>query len=322
MLARRVGVKQRPWFYPLKRAAGRLSCGSMISDRPYMRATGRGAWGMPSATTVLLLVNLAFFILQNINAVYLRWPLERYLALSRDGLEAGYFWQLFTFQFLHGGTWHFVANAVGLYFLGRPLEAALGPARLFEVYFGSSVLGGVFQAVLGLVFPTHFGGPTLGASAGVCGLLAAFALLQRDRMFLFMFFLPIRAWNLLLIALGVAIFFVLVPSEPGVAHAAHLGGLLGGMAYVHWLVRAERRLFDWRPFRNVRPRPELVHAKTLPPRLRRTHEQAGEEEVPEAEFISRTVDPILEKISAHGLHSLTERERRILEQARAKMLKR
>lgn len=156
----------------------------------------------------------------------------------------------------------------------------------------------------------------------MCGLLAAFALLQRDRMFLFMFFLPIRAWNLLLIALGVAIFFVLVPSEPGVAHAAHLGGLLGGMAYVHWLVRAERRLFDWRPFRNVRPRPELVHAKTAPPRLRRTHEQAGEEEVPEAEFISRTVDPILEKISAHGLHSLTERERRILEQARAKMLKR
>ena len=278
---------------------------------------------LPSATTALLLVNLAFFVFQNINAVYLHWPVLRYLALSRDGLEAGGFWQLFTFQLLHNGTWHFVCNAVGLYFLGRPLEAALGPARLFEVYFGGSFLGGLLQALLGLVFPLQFGQPTLGASAGVCALLATFAMLQRDRMFLFMFFLPIRAWNLLLISLGVAVFFVLVPSEPGVAHAAHLGGLLGGMAYVHWIVRAERRLFDWRPYREQAPdRPaELVHANAANPPARRRRDPAGDDELPESEFISREVDPILDKISAQGLQSLTDRERRILEAARAKMLR-
>jgi membrane associated rhomboid family serine protease len=276
---------------------------------------------LPSATTALLLVNLGFFVFQNINAVYLHWPVLRYLALSREGLEAGWFWQLFTFQFLHGGTWHFVCNVVGLYFLGRPLEAALGPARLLEVYFGGSFLGGLLQALLGLLFPFQFGQATLGASAGVCGLLAAFAMLQRDRMFLFMFFLPIRAWNLLLISLGVAVFFVLVPSEPGIAHAAHLGGLLGGMAYVHWIVRAERRLFDWRPYRDHDRDAELVHANATTPPARRRRDPAGDEELPESEFISREVDPILDKISAQGLQSLTDRERRILEKARAKMLR-
>jgi len=293
----------------------------MLDDRPYMREAEGRRFRLPSATTALLLVNLAFFVFQNINAVYLHWPVLQYLALSREGLEAGGFWQLFTFQFLHSGTWHFVCNAVGLYFLGRPLEAALGPARLLEVYLGGSFLGGLFQALFGLLFPLQFGQPTLGASAGVCGLLAAFAMLQRDRMFLFMFFLPIRAWNLLLIALGVAVFFVLVPSEPGVAHAAHLGGLLGGMAYVHWIVRAERRLFDWRPYREADRHAELVHANAANPPSRRRREPVGEDEVPEAEFISREVDPILDKISAQGLQSLTDRERRILEKARAKMLR-
>ncbi len=275
----------------------------------------------PSATAVLIAVNLAVFVFQNINAVYLGWPVERELALSRAGLENGKIWQLFTFQFLHLGSWHFIGNAIGLFFLGRPLESTLGRARLCEVYFGSSFLGGLLQATLALILPSHFGAPTMGASAGVCGLLAALALLERDRTFLFMFLLPVRAWHLLLFTLAVSVFFVLVPSEPGVAHAAHLGGLLGGMGYVHWILLGERRLFDWAPAARERSRRgELVRAARGEGRTRQP--EPGPEDLPPAEFISREVDPILDKISAHGLHSLTERERRILEQARARMLKR
>jgi membrane associated rhomboid family serine protease len=278
---------------------------------------------MPSATTLLLVVNLVVFIFQNINQVYIRWPVVEQLALSRAGLQEGRVWQLFTFQFLHLGSWHFVCNALGLFFLGRPLEGTLGRARLLEVYFGSSFLGGLLQAALGVVLPSYFGMPTLGASAGVYGLLATFAMLERDRTFLFMFILPIRAWHLLLLTLGVTAFFVIVPSEPGVAHAAHLGGLLGGMAYVHWIVRGERRLFDWRVDRVPAEAPgELVSASGPRPPGRARRERAAEEELGPAEFISREVDPILDKISAHGLQSLTERERRILERARAKILKR
>jgi membrane associated rhomboid family serine protease len=294
----------------------------VIADRPYMRKPT--PWRLPhvSATAVLIAVNLVVFVFQNINAVYLHWPVERELALSRDGLENGKLWQLFTFQFLHLGSWHFICNALGLFFLGRLLESALGQGRMLEVYFGSSFLGGVLQATLALILPSYFGMPTMGASAGVCGLLAAFAMLERDRTLLFMFVLPIRAWYLLLFTLAVTVFFVLVPSEPGVAHAAHLGGLLGGMGYVHWILRRERRLFDWSHAAPERAwREELVRASYGETRPRRRPDP-GPEDLPPAEFISREVDPILDKISAHGLQSLTERERRILEQARARMLKR
>lgn len=288
-----------------------------------MREPLPGRFHVPSATTLLLVVNLVVFIFQNINQVYIHWPVVEQLALSRDGLQQGRIWQLFTFQFLHLGSWHFVCNALGLFFLGRPLEATLGRARLLEVYFGSSFLGGLLQAALGVILPSYFGMPTLGASAGVYGLLATFAMLERDRTFLFMFILPIRAWHLLLLTLGVTVFFVIVPSEPGVAHAAHLGGLLGGMAYVHWIVRGERRLFDWRTDREPAEAPgELVSASGPRPAGRARRERAAEEELGPAEFISREVDPILDKISAHGLQSLTDRERRILEKARAKILKR
>jgi membrane associated rhomboid family serine protease len=276
---------------------------------------------LPSATVLLLLANLAVFIFQKVNEVYLRKPFEEYLALSSAGLRHGYLWQLFTFQFLSANTLHFLCNAIGLWLLGRPLENMLGRARLLEVYFGSAFLGGLFQATLGLAFPSFFGGPTVGASAGVCGLLATFATLERNRTFLFMFILPLRAWNLLLIALAIEVFFVLVPADSGVAHAAHLGGLLGGMAYVRWIIRGERRLFDWRAFREAQPEEELVTARGTPPAARRRREKQSDDDLPPAEFISREVDPILEKISAHGLHSLTERERRILEKARSKMLK-
>lgn len=305
----------------VEKGRGDAYSSAVIADRPYMRRAA--AWHLPqlSATAILIAVNLGVFVFQNVNAVYLGWPVERELALSRAGLEHGKIWQLFTFQFLHLGSWHFICNAIGLFFLGRPLEATLGKARLCEVYFGSSFLGGLLQATLALILPSYFGNPTMGASAGVCGLLAALALLERDRTFLFMFLLPVRAWHLLLFTLAVSVFFVVVPSEPGVAHAAHLGGLLGGMGYVHWILRRERRLFDWGPAPHESARPgELVRAGRSEARGRRP--EPGPDDLPPAEFISREVDPILDKISAHGLHSLTERERRILEQARARMLKR
>jgi hypothetical protein len=178
--------------------------------------------------------------------------------------------------------------------------------------------------VLGLILPALFGFPTMGASAGVSALLAVFCMLNRDHTILLMFFLPIRAHYLLIGSLAVATFFVVVPAEPGVAHAAHLGGLLGGMGYVRLLLERERRLFDWRPYTDVRRPRELVPTG----RSRRTlfRQQAGPprraEDLPPGEFISKEVDPILDKISAHGIQSLTEREKKILEAARARMSRR
>ena len=113
-----------------------------------------------------------------------------------------------------------------------------------------------------------------------------------------------------------------LPSAFGssVAHAAHLGGILTGVAFMKFSLTASEGA--WNPFESKRRRRELIKAVSIkiPKWPHGSTESPGE--VTQEEFISREVDPILDKISAYGIQSLTERERRILEAARAKMAKR
>ena len=216
----------------------------MLYDRDYMREPETHP--LRSATMILLMANVAVFILQCIVSAYwvgLQAWVPKYLMLSSMVFTSGFVWQTVTFQFLHFsvgssdiGFLHLLGNCLGLFWLGRTLEIELGRKRLFILYLGSGILGGLLQASLGWAMPTYFGAPTQGASAGVCGLLAAFA--TRDPRapisFLLAFVIPVNlyAGTLLLISLGLAAFFVLVPVWPGVAHAAHLGGLIGGILFI------------------------------------------------------------------------------------------
>ena len=281
---------------------------------------GRVNW-TASPTLVLLALNTAVFVLQQINEVYIQSPVEGYLTLSAEGLARGWVWQLITFQFLHFNFWHFFMNSLGIYFLGRALESVLGAGRFYEVYFASGTVGGLLQGGLGFLFPLKFGGPVMGASAGLSGLLAMFCMLYRDETVRVMFIFPLRAWYVLIGSLVISGFFVLVPPNNGIAHAAHLGGLLSGIAYQQWILNRERRLFNWRPYADlVRAERKTRAATGRKLILKRSAPEPAD--LPPEEFISQEVDPILDKISAHGIHSLTEREKKILERARAKMARR
>jgi membrane associated rhomboid family serine protease len=275
-------------------------------------------------TLALLLVNLAVFIIVEVHVAYDPAGLARirdYFALSNEGLAHGKIWQFFTFQFLHGERWHFLFNMLVLYLFGRPVEESLGRKHFLLLYFASGFVGGVVQSILGFAFPGVFGFPVVGASAGILGLVAAFATLDPNREILMFFVLPMRAKYLLWISAAVAGFYILVPAERGTAHGAHLGGLLGGVAYVRWIIQMPFSLRIPNRFRPLRRHRQLVKVRPGgPPWLR--GKQEGGEELPAEEFISREVDPILDKISAHGIQSLTPREKQILEAARAKMEKR
>ncbi len=149
----------------------------MLADRQYMRRAE--APRAMSITVVLLTLNIVVFFLEYANGARSRNLFMEYGALSLDGLKRGFIWQFITFQFLHGGLPHLVLNSLGLYFFGRPLEGELGRREFLKLYLFSGVLGGVLQALLGLTVP-RFGGPMVGASAGICGLVAAFALLAPE----------------------------------------------------------------------------------------------------------------------------------------------
>ncbi|MGN6552266.1 MAG: rhomboid family intramembrane serine protease [Verrucomicrobiota bacterium] len=291
----------------------------MLEDRHYMREPSRGpAW---SATIVLLVINVVVFLLQ---PIVFRGIDEGYFALSLFGLKHGYVWQLVTFQFLHAGWLHIIFNSLALFFFGRTVEAMLGRMRFLQLYFASGIMGGLLQVLLALVIPRYFDTAVVGASAGVSGLIAAFAVMNWENRFtLLIYFFPVtmRGRTLFWASIVLTIIGILSPNS-GVAHAAHLGGFLTGAAFIRFGIGLREMPWQFRPFDNRRRKRGLVKAALTKIPGWPSSKDVISADVPEEEFISQEVAPILDKISAPGIQSLTDRERAILERARSKMGKR
>lgn len=299
----------------------------MLGDRYYMRDHDQPqGW---SVSMWLILANAVVYAVQLLVPLVFgaRHGLEDYLALSPTQLARGHVWQLLTFQFLHGGPLHLVLNCAMLYMFGRPVEEVLGRQRYLIMYLYSGAVGGLLQASCSWLFPNHFGlHPVVGASAGVFGLIAAFAALHWEQplTMLLAFIIPvtIKAKYLLVVEIVLAVFGLLQGTSSGIAHGAHLGGMFGGLSLILFLYRSGSRGFPWERFTARPPRRELVKVVAR----QRTGWVSGPsspaEDLPPGEFISKEVDPILDKISAQGIQSLTDRERKILEAARARMSKR
>ena len=283
--------------------------------------TFRPIW---SATVVLLVVNVVAFILQNILYRFSSFPVDGWFALSGGGLRHGFVWQLLTYQFMHGGLLHLLLNCWAIYVFGREVEETLGLKSFLTLYFTSGVIGGLFQGLAGVLLGGAFAAPVVGASAGAFGLVAAFATLYPERplMLLLFFIIPVsmRAKFLLLFSALLTVFGLVFPMD-NIAHAAHLGGMLTGLVFVRYAIHWR---WHWprlqQPHRQpVRP---LVHAQRRTSAPWSQKQESVDEDLPTDEFLSKAVDPILDKISAHGIQSLTERERRILETAREKIVRR
>jgi len=294
-----------------------------LYDRDYMREDEGGyrssrpstPW---SPTIVLLIVLGAIFLLQvavgvtsgipltyalglsSSRSAFPLDPLTAHFALSLEGIKSGQVWQLLTFQFLHGGIFHLLFNGMTLFSFGRFLEGELPRGRFLALYLLSGTAGGILQILASWVLRQE-AMVVVGASAGIAGLLGAFMLSYPDyRIILFPIPFKIRAWNLLWVVLPLSVIGTVFPFG-GVAHAAHLGGLLAGGAFVRWN-------------RKKRSTPPPLFS---PDPLKVTKEEASHDD-----YIASEVDPILDKIAKQGIHSLTERERKILETARSKMDKR
>jgi len=306
-----------------------------LADRYYMRDdSGNNRFGLALAAPawlIVLIINVVVFLAENAGGAKVYHTFLEYGALSLAGLKHGFVWQFLTFQFMHGSFWHLLLNSVVLFSFGRPLEAFLGRRVFLSLYLLSGFVGGVVQVLLGL-FSDRFAGEMVGASAGICGLVAVFALLNPHSTIYLFFILPIRAIYFLPLLVGMTVLFIVLPTGDNVAHGAHLGGILTGVAWVRlgwhrdfvqmpWERWAER-LRQWKPLQSRQRKRELVRAASVHGRPWRQSNTKVESELSPDEFISKQVDPILDKISAHGIQSLTDRERSILESARKKMAKR
>ncbi len=275
-----------------------------------------------SATNLLLgSLVVAFFAQFARPGAYQDWIMDHF-ALSPQGLLHGYVWQLLTFQFLHAGIGHLVGNAVTLWSFGRYVEERLGKPRFLTLYLVSGVAGGLLQCLMGLLMPRLFGGNTIGASAGIFGVTAAFATLEPEATIMLFMLLPMRAKNLLYLSIAMSLLLPFIPQGAGLANAAHLGGIFFGVFYIRKGIQWTRGWADGNPWQRRLRREELLRAASPKPFKSRRPKPPETTELPPKEFISQEVDPILDKISAHGIQSLTERERQILQAARSRMSKR
>jgi membrane associated rhomboid family serine protease len=198
---------------------------------------------MAPVTQALLLANVAMFMLQQfaeplLVTYFALWPLNT----PPDAGVSFWPWQLVTYSFLHGGLMHLLFNMLALYMFGSDIERVVGQRRYTIYYFVCVISAAAAQLLVAMAgnLPPY---PTIGASGGVFGLLLAFGLYFPRRMVMLIFPpIPMPAWlfvalyGLLELVLGVT------GTSQGVAHFAHLGGMLGG--YV--MIRSWRSGSRWR----------------------------------------------------------------------------
>lgn len=148
-------------------------------------------------------------------------------------------WQPLSYAFLHGSPMHLLFNMFGLWMFGRPVEQALGTAR-FALFYSVCVLGAAGAQVLAAQYSGQIV-PTIGASGGVLGLLPAFAILfPRARIQLLIPPVNLRAPVFVLLYGAAELFFGVTGTLPGIAHFAHLGGMLCGGVLLLWWLRPRR----------------------------------------------------------------------------------
>ena len=189
---------------------------------------------MGKGTKSLIIANVVMFLLQGVLDDRLvmwlgLWPPG---AAEVYGSEVGFRpWQLVTYAFLHGGTGHIFFNMFALYMFGSTLERLFGTRFYLWFYFVTVVSAGLTQLVVSaLTGAMH---PTIGASGGVFGLLLAFGMyFPRQRIVLMFPPIPMQAWLFVTLYGALELFLGVTGTQAGVAHFAHLGGMLGAFLMI------------------------------------------------------------------------------------------
>ena len=165
------------------------------------------------------------------------------------------FWQPLTYMFLHGGIFHILFNMLVLWMFGVELERMWG-SRFFTKYYFVCGLGAAATTILLGLLPGAFGNQlyyslTIGASGAIYGVLLAYALYFPNRPILMFLLFPIPAKYFVMIIGAISLLSSMSGPGTGVAHTAHLGGLVTGYLYlkgmrVHVLAEIQYRFLKWR----------------------------------------------------------------------------
>ena len=213
-------------------------------------------------------------------------------------------WSFVTYMFAHGGFLHLFFNMLGLFFFGPPVEERLGSREFIKYYIICGLIGG---AVLAFFFAPH--AMLIGASGAVYAVMLAFAYFWPDMPIYIWGIFPVKAKWLVIIFAAMSLTFMINPGGSNTAHWAHVGGFAVGFIYLKFGSAFGAPMEKLQRFTSSRRRKLKVipgQAQSLKrdePRRRRAEEEVLDE-----------VDKVLDKISTHGMASLTPEERKLLDE--------
>lgn len=184
-----------------------------------------GGRGITPAVKFLLIVNTVVFAIQTFadDRITLLFGL-----VPRLVWQDYFIWQLFTYQFLHGGLFHLLFNMLALWMFGCDLERRWGSVFFLKYFFVSAVGGGIVNT---LILPNQVA-PSIGASGGIYGILLAYGLIYPNQIVYFYFLFPIKMKHFVWIIGGISFYSSITSGQSGIAHLAHLGGMLFGYLYL------------------------------------------------------------------------------------------
>ncbi len=213
---------------------------------------------LPRITKILLFILAGVFLLQKVFPdetlfLFALWPWGQHvLGTAADGtvVTASFYpWQLLTYGFMHGSFTHLFFNAIALFQFGAVLEQTWGPKKYIQYLLVCTIGAGLIQLLLvssGILGSDIF--PTIGASGGVFGLLLAYGMLfPNQQMMLIIPPIPMKARTMVIIFGIISLLMGVTGTAAGIAHFAHLGGMLFGWLMIRY----------WRgqpPFRKRGPR--------------------------------------------------------------------
>lgn len=239
----------------------------------------------------IIIVTVAIWIIQQFNST-----ISAYLVLYP--LSTGLFlpWQLVTHMFAHGGPFHLLFNMLMVWMFGTTLEREFGLKKFLLIYF----ISGVGTGIVHFLF---FDYPVLGASAAVYGLMTAFAYFWPNAVLYVFGIIPLKARTLVIILIVFGLFMGMNQARDNIAHFAHVLGAV--IAFIYLQIAFKKYSLFGSIGSKIQEKSGEFSDKMK--------SSKKEKVVYKEDWTKQKVDELLEKVSKHGINSLTRKEKDFLD---------
>ena len=254
---------------------------------------------LPPAIKNLLFANVIVFLMTFLNQDLGYFLVDNFGLKSVDVIFKFKIWQPVTYMFLHDpySIMHILFNMIFLCMFGVELEREWGTKEFLKYYFITGIGAGIINMLLTGISAT----PTIGASGAIYGIMLAYALKYPDRkIYVYMLF-PVKLKYFMGFLILVQFFSTFSPYSDGIAHAAHLGGIIIGYVYLKF----------WYLFYKLKSGLGGLFQSSSKSDPGMKYTKGGDDKT---EYYRRKIDEILDKINRVGYLNLSKEEKDLLEE--------